>query len=423
MEKARNIKAVMIAKVKNEADIIESFVRYHSNIFDKIVIIDNGSTDYTFEILAKLKGEGLNIKIINEGFSKFDSFRLANKYAYMVAKQEQMDFLVLMDADEFLIAPNGENPKTILNSLSQDKVYYIKWRSYIYHEVKEKSYFVPDNFEYYRDEEKESFTKLIIPVKILLDKDIIIGEGNHDFKSIHCVNTEELSELKFAHYPVRSKEQFQKQTLLNAINIISTPEYKKHTSQHWKNSYQNIKSGKIELEEESVHYSLYDCESQFFKGKINTDFCENIEIKYYDMIQEDILECIYQFSELLALRYKKLSLEKEETDRREQIVIYGIGKECQNRVAQISKERYNIVAFVDSNPACVFNSFMGKIVITPDKIRFFKWDRIVIASCQYYEEIKQRLEEEYGEEINKRIITIESLIVKSYELENESYDW
>lgn len=418
MEKLQNVKAVMIAKVKNESDIIESFVRYHVNIFEKIVIIDNGSTDHTFAILTKLKSEGLNIEIINEGFSKFDSFRLANKYAYMIAKQEKPDFLVLMDADEFLIAENGENPKNVLKRLSKDRVYYVKWRTYLYHEVKESSYFIPDNFEYYRDAEKEEFTKLIIPAELMLEKEIIIGEGNHDFKCINQVGTEALDTLKFAHYPVRSREQFEKQTLLNAINIISIAEYKKHTSQHWKKSYQNIKSGKIELEDESVHYSLYDSETHFFKGKINTAFCQDLEIRYHDISQEGILNCIYQFSELLALRYKKLSLENEDIDRREKIIIYGIGQECQNRISQISKEQYQIVAFVDSDPMCVFSTFMDKIVITPDKIRFFKWDRIVIASSKYYEEIKQRLEEEYGKEIDKSIITIESLIVKSYETEN-----
>ena len=39
---------IMITKVKNEADIIEYFLRYHSNIFDRIIVIDNGSLDGTY---------------------------------------------------------------------------------------------------------------------------------------------------------------------------------------------------------------------------------------------------------------------------------------------------------------------------------------------------------------------------------------
>jgi hypothetical protein len=50
--------------VKDEEDIIESFVRYNMNILDGMIISDNGSNDKTLEILYKLKDEGYNLDII-----------------------------------------------------------------------------------------------------------------------------------------------------------------------------------------------------------------------------------------------------------------------------------------------------------------------------------------------------------------------
>ena len=47
--------------VKNEMDIIESFVRYNVNYLDGMIILDNGSTDNTLNILKSLKNEGLPI--------------------------------------------------------------------------------------------------------------------------------------------------------------------------------------------------------------------------------------------------------------------------------------------------------------------------------------------------------------------------
>ena len=58
------MKIVSITTIKNEADIIESFVRYHQNIFDLMIILDNGSTDDTSYILNELINEGLPIKVI-----------------------------------------------------------------------------------------------------------------------------------------------------------------------------------------------------------------------------------------------------------------------------------------------------------------------------------------------------------------------
>lgn len=49
------MKLYSFTTVKDEEDIIESFVRYNMNILDGMVISDNGSTDDTLNILYKLK--------------------------------------------------------------------------------------------------------------------------------------------------------------------------------------------------------------------------------------------------------------------------------------------------------------------------------------------------------------------------------
>lgn len=45
------MKIVSFTMVNNEAEIIESFVRYNYNFVDQMVIIDNGCTDNTIEII------------------------------------------------------------------------------------------------------------------------------------------------------------------------------------------------------------------------------------------------------------------------------------------------------------------------------------------------------------------------------------
>ena len=52
--KREKMKIVSITTIKNEADIIESFIRYHSHIMDLMIFLNNGSTDNSEYILQQL---------------------------------------------------------------------------------------------------------------------------------------------------------------------------------------------------------------------------------------------------------------------------------------------------------------------------------------------------------------------------------
>ena len=68
-------KIFSISMVKNEMDIIESFVRYNTNVFDGMIIMDNGSTDDTLKILNLLAEEGLPIVVIEDAEKGFDKVK------------------------------------------------------------------------------------------------------------------------------------------------------------------------------------------------------------------------------------------------------------------------------------------------------------------------------------------------------------
>ena len=48
-------KLISISMVRNENDVIESFVRHNLELMDEMHIIDHGSSDGTREILIQLK--------------------------------------------------------------------------------------------------------------------------------------------------------------------------------------------------------------------------------------------------------------------------------------------------------------------------------------------------------------------------------
>jgi hypothetical protein len=52
--------------LRNEADIVEAFVRHNLSILDGLVVIDHGSFDETTDILSRMHREGLRLRIVRD---------------------------------------------------------------------------------------------------------------------------------------------------------------------------------------------------------------------------------------------------------------------------------------------------------------------------------------------------------------------
>lgn len=123
------MKIVSFTMVNNESEIIESFIRYNYNFIDLMVIIDNGCTDNTINIIYNLINEGYNIIVYDESLEPYNQFELDNKYLNKIIKDFSPDIIIPLDADEFLTG--DENPRNILEQLSLNKIYYIYWQWFI----------------------------------------------------------------------------------------------------------------------------------------------------------------------------------------------------------------------------------------------------------------------------------------------------
>lgn len=401
-------KIVMITKIKNEADIIECFLRYHCNIFDLILVIDNGSLDGTSEIVNALIKEGLPIRYIDTSAFEFDAFKFANKYTYDFVNQYDADYVTFMDADEFIFDVEGGNVRNGIERLDEESIHYVNWRTYLYNNKTDGMFDFKD-YNSYRDDAEEKFTKVIIPGKLVLEKKVIIAEGNHSAKVIGGNKTNYIHNIKFLHFPIRGKNQYTKQIILNSINMMSYPDKGIQTGSHWKKMY-DILNNEINLEKMSMEYSYYEG-----KNTIHKAIDCHIETKYDLLINNDLQSLILQFSELLALKLRAERMKESIVgNKRSKILVYGTGGFCNRMVQRINNNLYEVVAFIDTDKEKQFTTFNNKIVISPEKIKFFDFDIIAIGSELYADEMKSTLRKMLPWLPAEKIIDLELLIIEGY---------
>jgi hypothetical protein len=96
------VRLVAVTRMLNEVDIAEAFVRHTAYFVDHQVILDNGSSDGTLDVLRALKQEGIPLTVFQEGSVGFQE-RDTLTFLYRTAVERlAADWVLSLDADEFI---------------------------------------------------------------------------------------------------------------------------------------------------------------------------------------------------------------------------------------------------------------------------------------------------------------------------------
>ncbi len=279
-----------ISMVKNEMDVIESFVRYHINIFDGMIFLDNNSTDKTPTILTLLKNEGLPIYIFEDEDEEFNFQKKINRILLIAVEKYKADIIVPLDADEFLISSNKGNPKQILDRIEFPTYSLAKWKTFVPTFDKDNvEKFIPSKIIYARDNAVEKFYKAILPKELVEKYNVELVNGSHDLiydqRYEDSINRIYNSDLIIAHYPIRSKEQTISKIVVGWINELNRFDRKDGENFHWKKIFDKIKEDEIDNEDIlnfAKEFALKDdnIEVNIQKDPIDLSFCGNLEIIY-----------------------------------------------------------------------------------------------------------------------------------------------
>ncbi|MDR0220964.1 MAG: glycosyltransferase family 2 protein [Lachnospiraceae bacterium] len=255
-----------VAMVKNESDIIESFIRHTLTFCDQMLILEDRSDDNTLEIIDKLIAEGLPIVVFTnqETFGYYQS-NITTKLANLAIERYGADLVLPLDADEFLFAPHGNEPRDILEQCEGAEMYLVFQKNAMPQQLRlEGNLFVPAYFTDY-------IVQDISGCKCFVERDVLEKEGATIVTGNHMILLPDRKPkalqfgeaLVLAHYPVRSAEQAMTKAIVGWSNSLCTYDefvFKKpilfdmlakgerFTSYHWFQMYELVKSkGHLDL--------------------------------------------------------------------------------------------------------------------------------------------------------------------------------
>jgi Glycosyl transferase family 2 len=207
---------VALSMIGNEADVVECFVRHTLTVVDRLVVILHRSVDGTAQILNALREEGLPVQIEHARFAGFNQgaelTHAANLQFALAEAEHRVEFIVLLDADEFLKLPSRDYLYRALPAVPPGYYAASRWQNYLPMPGDDLSNaHTLRAITHCRQDESEIYYKVILGPAFARDQAMLL-EGSH------CVmrNTEEglvgtplieLKAIRLGHFPVRSAFQ------------------------------------------------------------------------------------------------------------------------------------------------------------------------------------------------------------------------
>lgn len=293
-------KIAAISMVRNEADIIESFVRHTLTATARLYIVDHMSTDGTRDILQALCKEGLPLEIASFNHAGQEQAEVMTKLMGQ-AFADGYDFVLPLDADEFLLSDQGQDMdwcrQAIQKVCTTDKVYQLPWITY---QTKEsysgKTFLLAQSCM--RSTAPDPLGKLLIGCKAWEETHLILSQGNHHVlvkqgAMLQRLIPVSLTGMHLAHFPWRSEEQVSSKMAVGWLSNVAKYSRQTNIANHWRNGFEQLlMNGHIDRPE------LERAQT----AKIPSS-CQRITMKYASDMSRSLLRNVLLAAEKIANDY------------------------------------------------------------------------------------------------------------------------
>lgn len=236
--------------VRDEADIVELTMRHNLALLDGIAVIDHGSTDGTSEILAALAAERLPIFVTPDANPRFRQKAMINSLVRHAVMTTDVDWIFVIDADEFIVARSRAGLEATLRELPSDRHSILAWPTRV-PESFDASVPLAERLDRTRRvvNPGHRHAKMALPRQVLLRSGIEIGAGQHELESMrpdvtlapgHPLPEPELS---IAHVPIRAPDQYIRKCAAGWLAVVAQERRRVYHTVQWRDAFDAYVAG------------------------------------------------------------------------------------------------------------------------------------------------------------------------------------
>ena len=219
------MRLVGIAVIRNEADIVEPFVRHTLALLDALLVVDHASTDGTRDVLLALVREGLPLQVHgDEVLANLQQKRCRLLFEKAWAEQAA-DWVLPLDADEILVVRDREHLEAEL-AAADGQPLALPLLNYCATQGDDESLTNPLRRIQYRAAANTT-VKLCLPRTLVWDERLVVGKGNHavifDGRALPARRADGVA---LAHFALRSPAQ-------QAVRIVTGELQKLSRGREW----------------------------------------------------------------------------------------------------------------------------------------------------------------------------------------------
>ncbi|MCV2883051.1 glycosyltransferase family 2 protein [Actibacterium sp. XHP0104] len=207
---------VGVSVVKNEEDIIEAMLRHNLRYLDKILVIDNGSSDKTPEIVENLQLEGLACTLQFKPGVDHRQHEILTDALETILKTENPLRVFPLDADEFILA----DAQDFRTEMEGPTVLSLPWVTYVPTASDDRAIRNPiERIRHRLEHEPNGRSKVTVPAAYL--GNARLSKGSHRLFDADGskVKSRASRTARLAHFPLRSEDQLMAKALIGSWSV------------------------------------------------------------------------------------------------------------------------------------------------------------------------------------------------------------
>jgi hypothetical protein len=201
-----------------------------------------GASDGARAVVEALIAEGMPITLwqLSESVSLEGDPRLTGPFSRRVLEETQCDYLLPIDADEFVVANDREHLERALAALPPGAHALANWSTYVPVQGDDPAEpRVLARIQHRRKSEKHPYAKVFVNRSLLGEPGASIAVGQHSVEGAQSP-TVTLAEISLAHFPVRSLLQIQSKALLGTSALLMGGGEQLQLGYQWQLAYRRL---------------------------------------------------------------------------------------------------------------------------------------------------------------------------------------